>query len=189
MEVFVTQIPDVISFTPDRFQDHRGYFSEVFSKKKFCENVGHDIDFLQDNESLSTQEGTIRGLHFQKYPYWQGKLVRVLSGSLLDVCVDIRQSSKSFGQHVSIELSSENGKQLWIPPGFAHGFCTLEPNTKLTYKVSNNYYEPNSERSLAWNDPDLAINWPELSDPSTLSEKDFNALTLNDAVLAGELYS
>jgi dTDP-4-dehydrorhamnose 3,5-epimerase len=127
--------------------------------------------FVQDNESRSAKAGTIRGLHFQSEPHAQGKLVRCTAGALFDVAVDIRRNSPTYGQWVGETLTPENGKQLWVPPGFAHGFCSLEPNTVICYKVTG-YYNAESDKGLAWNDPAINVTWPEVADPETLSRKD-----------------
>jgi dTDP-4-dehydrorhamnose 3,5-epimerase len=148
----------------------RGYFAETFRKDVFQQHAGA-VEFVQDNESLSAKVGTVRGLHFQLPPAAQGKLVRCTQGSVLDVAVDIRKGSPHFGKWVSRELSAANGAQLWVPPGFAHGFCTLLPDTVIAYKVTS-YYSAENDRGLAWDDPDIGIAWPEVADPSTLSGKD-----------------
>jgi len=155
--------------TSDKYQDQRGFFSETFSVRDFAA-IGLAESFVQDNHSMSVTPGTIRGLHFQVPPHTQGKLVRVARGSILDVAVDIRRGSSTYGQHTAIEISAENWRQLWIPPGFAHGFCTLEPKTEVIYKVTG-YYAPECERSLRWNDPDLAIAWPSFAG-SVIAAKD-----------------
>lgn len=173
--------------TPTRFKDHRGYFVESFNAAKFAEEIGRQVDFVQDNESKSDHPGTVRALHFQHRPFEQGKLVRVLSGSVLDVVVDLRISSPTYRQHLSIELSAEEGQQLWIPAGCAHGFCTLEPDTTVAYKVTN-YYNGSADQSLHWRDSALAIQWPELADPSLLSEKDREAPSLSELEAAGALF-
>ena len=165
-----TDIPAVKVVEPKQFGDSRGYFVETWNKRRFAEH-GLDLDFVQDNESLSAQVGTVRGLHFQKHPNAQSKLVRVLSGRLLDVAVDLRKSSPSYGKHVGVELSAENGRQLLIPIGFAHGFCTLEPYTVVAYKVSV-YYSGSDDLGVAWDDPDLAIRWPVAPAQAGLSDKD-----------------
>lgn len=162
--------PDVHILIPERFTDHRGYFSEIYSQPAF-QSLGIDCTFVQDNQSLSVAKGTVRGLHFQYPPYDQAKLVRVTSGRLLDVIVDIRAGSPSFGQHFSIELSAENRQQLFIPSGFAHGFCTLEDNTEILYKVSAPYSKAH-DAGIFWNDPDLNIAWPVLPTDAVLSDKD-----------------
>lgn len=161
-------IQDVIAIRPDRHEDERGFFSEIYNRRRLAE-AGIEGEFVQDNHSLSGPRGTLRGLHFQIPPAAQAKLVRVVRGAILDVAVDIRTGSPSFGKYVSYELSAREWNQIYIPMGFAHGFCTLEPDTEVIYKVSE-YYVPGLERGLMWNDPALAIDWP-VSDP-LLSEKD-----------------
>ncbi len=150
------EIPEVIVIKPVVFADDRGYFFESFHKEKFA-SFGIDKPFIQDNESKS-QKGVLRGLHYQLAPYAQGKLVRVVKGSVLDVAVDLRKNSPTFGKWVSVTLSEENKWMCWIPEGFAHGFITLEDNTIFTYKCTNIYHKP-SEGSIRWNDPTLAIDW------------------------------
>jgi dTDP-4-dehydrorhamnose 3,5-epimerase len=157
-------------FIPRHIGDARGYFAETFRQDAFSEHCG-DFLFIQDNESLSAKAGTIRGLHFQTPPYEQGKLVRCTAGVLFDVAVDIRVGSPTYGQWVGETLTPSNGKQLWVPPGFAHGFCSLEPDTVIAYKVTN-YYSAECDRGLAWDDPMVGIVWPESADPETLSSKD-----------------
>jgi dTDP-4-dehydrorhamnose 3,5-epimerase len=170
MQFEVTAIPGVVAITPKKFGDPRGYFMETFRQSLFAEQVG-PFEFVQDNQSLSAEAGTVRGLHFQLEPKAQGKLVRCIRGSLLDVAVDIRKGSPTFGQHVAVELTAENGRQLWVPPGFAHGFCTLAPYTEISYKVTN-YYSAEHDRGLMWNDPELGIDWPVHADKAVLSDKD-----------------
>jgi dTDP-4-dehydrorhamnose 3,5-epimerase len=165
-----TAIEAVKIITPRRFGDARGWFSEVYSKKLFGE-AGIELDFVQDNHSASSTKGTLRGLHFQTPPFAQDKLVRVTRGRILDVAVDLRRSSPTFGQHVAVELSQENGRQLLVPVGFAHGFCTLEDDTEVLYKVTN-YYAPTHDFGLAWDDPELGIAWPVPPDQAILSDKD-----------------
>ncbi len=143
---------------PKRFGDDRGWFSEVYSEKKFG-GYGIDCRFVQDNHSLSVQIGTLRGLHFQTPPFAQDKLVRCIRGRIFDVAVDLRRDSPSYGRWVGAELTAENGHQLFIPVGYAHGFVTLEPDTEVTYKVSN-FYAPECDAGLPWNDPDIAVAWP-----------------------------
>jgi dTDP-4-dehydrorhamnose 3,5-epimerase len=155
---------------PRHIGDERGYFAETFRANVFAQHVG-ERTFVQDNESLSVEKGTIRGLHFQSDPHAQGKLVRCTAGALFDVVVDIRRGSPTFGQWLGETLTPENGKQLWIPPGFAHGFCSIEPNTVICYKVTD-YYDAACERGLRWDDPAIGIDWPGVADPDTLSPKD-----------------
>ena len=176
--VEATAIPDVKIITPKKFGDHRGFFSEVYNRQAFAE-AGIALDFIQDNHSLSAQVGTLRGLHFQSAPFAQDKLVRVPRGRILDVAVDIRKSSPTFGRHVAVELSAENWRQLLVPIGFAHGFVTLEPDTEVMYKVTN-YYSAANDLGLAWDDPDLAIAWPLPPGGAVLSDKDRKHPRLRD---------
>lgn len=155
---------------PPRFQDERGFFSEVYNKSSM-RDLGLEDDFVQDNHSMSREPGTVRGLHYQAEPHPTAKLVRVTEGAILDVVVDIRAGSPTYGQHVAEELSGENWAQMYIPIGFAHGFCTLTPNTEVTYKVSA-YWSPEVDRGLAWDDPDLGIEWPVEPGRATISDKD-----------------
>ncbi len=170
MKVERLAIPDLILVTPPRFGDARGFFSEVFNVSRFAE-AGIDVPFIQDNQSLSQERGVIRGLHCQIAPHAQGKLVRCIKGAIWDVAVDARRGSPSFGQWAAVELSAENWAQLWVPPGFLHGFCTLHENTEVIYKVTD-IYDRASERGVIWNDPDLALPWPVAEDEAVLSEKD-----------------
>lgn len=163
-------IEDVVKIVPGRFGDNRGYFSEVFKDGWFRETVA-DVTFVQDNQSLSAAVGTVRGLHFQLEPFGQGKLVRCIQGAIFDVAVDIRVGSPTYGQWVGAELSADNGAQLWIPVGFAHGFATLEPDTIIHYKVTAPY-SAKDDRGLLWNDPDIGIDWPAKGDDAVLSDKD-----------------
>ena len=165
-----TALPDVKLVQVRRFEDPRGVFSEVYHHRDFAA-AGVDIMFVQDNISLSRQAGTVRGLHFQTAPFAQAKLVRVVRGRILDVAVDIRRSSPTYGRHVAVELSANDGRQLYIPTGFAHGFCTLEPDTEVSYKVSA-HYEPLHDKGLAWDDPRLDIAWPVAPEHAILSDKD-----------------
>jgi dTDP-4-dehydrorhamnose 3,5-epimerase len=164
--------------TPRKFGDERGFFSEVYNQRVFDSQIG-EVRFVQDNHSLSAPLGTIRGLHFQAHPKAQGKLVRVIQGAIFDVAVDIRRSSPTYGQYVSAVLSAENWKQLWVPVGFAHGFCTTEPNTQVIYKVTE-FYSAADDRGIAWNDPDINVSWPFGSAKAVLSEKDQNHPRLAD---------
>jgi dTDP-4-dehydrorhamnose 3,5-epimerase len=170
MDVREFEIRGPLLITVQKFEDERGFLSETYNSKTFASILG-DLSFVQDNYSFSLQPGTIRGLHFQVAPSAQGKLIRVLRGSIFDVGVDIRMASPTFGKHVSTRLSSTNWCALWLPPHFAHGFCTLEPNTEILYKVTS-HYSPTHERGLAWNDPALAISWPVSSQDAILSDKD-----------------
>ncbi len=170
MNVIETAIPDVKLITPKRHGDHRGFFSETFNARALHE-AGIDTPFCQDNHSKSAQVGTLRGLHFQRPPFAQTKLVRVLKGRILDVAVDIRRGSPWYGRHVVAELSDENWQQILVPKGFAHGFVTLEPDTEVFYKVDG-YYAPDHDAGIAWNDPDLAIDWAFEEASVVLSSKD-----------------
>lgn len=170
MKVVETTIADVKLITPVRHRDDRGYFSETYVKKVLT-NAGIDCDFVQDNHSLSGLRGTIRGLHFQTPPFAQVKLVRVIRGAIFDVAVDLRPGSPSYARHVSATLTAEEGTQILIPVGFAHGFCTLEPNTEVIYKVTD-YYSPTHDKGLLWNDPALDIDWPVSGAEAVLSEQD-----------------
>jgi dTDP-4-dehydrorhamnose 3,5-epimerase len=163
-------LPAVRVLLPQRHQDARGYFSEVWREDSMT-RAGIKARFVQENHALSRASGTIRGLHFQVGPAAQGKLVRCLRGSILDVAVDIRHGSSTFGRHVSIVLSAENWKQVYVPIGFAHGYCTLEPNTEVLYKVTA-FYDPASERGLAWDDPDIGIAWPVKAENAILVARD-----------------
>jgi dTDP-4-dehydrorhamnose 3,5-epimerase len=153
-----------------KFGDHRGFFSETYNKQDFAE-AGLMFDFVQDNHSLSVDKGTVRGLHFQIPPFAQDKLVRIVRGRILDVAVDLRRSSPTFGQYASVEVSADEWNQILVPAGFAHGICTLEPNTEIIYKVTN-YYSAPHDRGLMWNDPDLHIAWPIGAEDAVLSDKD-----------------
>jgi dTDP-4-dehydrorhamnose 3,5-epimerase len=170
VKIEALNIPDVKLITPARFGDDRGYFSETFSALRFAE-AGLTLPFVQDNQSFSRTRGTLRGLHCQVAPFVQGKLVRVIRGSIWDVAVDARPQSPSFGAYAAAILSAENGSQLWVPPGFLHGFCTLEPDTEVIYKVTA-LYDRVSERGVMWNDPTLALPWPVDAADVVLSDKD-----------------
>lgn len=171
------EIPGVILIEPQVFEDRRGFFCETYSQRKFRE-AGIDVDFVQDNHSLSSK-GTLRGLHFQKEPMAQGKLIRVTRGSVYDVAVDIREGSPTFGKAVTFELNAKDKCSIYIAPGFAHGFCVLEDNTEFLYKCTN-FYAPETEGGVAWNDPDLNIPWPKLDVEYTLSDKDQKYPRLKD---------
>jgi dTDP-4-dehydrorhamnose 3,5-epimerase len=170
MEFIPQNIPEVLLIKPNVFGDDRGYFVETFRQDKFEEAVGHKVDFIQDNESKSTK-GVLRGLHFQLPPYAQSKLVRVIEGKVLDVAVDIRKGSPTFGKVVTAELSSDNKHQLFVPRGFAHGFVVLSETAIFAYKVDN-YYSPECDRGLAFNEPQLNIDWQIPLNQIQLSDKD-----------------
>jgi len=169
MKVTPTNIPDVLIIEPEVFCDHRGFFFESFSQQAFNKAVGQDIQFVQDNHSHSTK-GVLRGLHYQRPPKAQGKLVRVVRGEVFDVAVDIRKSSPTFGQCSATKLSEYNNIQVWIPKGFAHGFLVLTDTAEVLYKTTD-YYSPENERTLCWDDPEIQVDWP-LKEPPSLSEKD-----------------
>ena len=170
LEVTPTAIPDVKVLLPKAFGDARGTFSETWNAARFAEH-GIKLNFVQDNQSWSAPAGTVRGLHFQSTPKAQDKLVRVLRGRILDVAVDLRRASPTYGKWVAEELSAQNRKQLLVPVGFAHGFCTLEPDTEVLYKVTD-FYSPANDFGIAWDDPDLAISWPVRKSDAVLSDKD-----------------
>ena len=178
MEVIKTDIEGVVIIEPRIFRDDRGYFFESFSQREFQEKVCNTV-FVQDNESKSSY-GVLRGLHFQKPPYAQSKLVRVIKGAVLDVAVDIRKGSPTFGQHVAVELTEDNHRQFFIPRGFAHGFSVLTDEVIFQYKCDN-FYAPQSEGTLAWDDPDLGIDWRLPAEKVILSEKDRHHSRLKDA--------
>ena len=163
-------IPDVILVEPRRFEDERGWFMETYKVALWREG-GVIVDFIQDNQSLSRRSGTIRGLHFQIPPVAQAKLIRCTAGAIFDVAVDIRRASPTFGRHVAAELSAVDGRQMYVPAGFAHGYCTLSADTVVEYKVSSPY-DPTSERGIAWNDPGLAIPWPVAGMTPLVSPRD-----------------
>lgn len=163
-------IDGVLLIAPVRITDHRGFFSETFRADLLAQN-GVNAAFVQDNHAHSARRGVLRGLHFQLAPRAQGKLVRVTKGSILDVCVDIRAGSPTYGRHVAVELSAKNWRQLWVPIGFAHGYVTLEADTEVLYKTTD-YYSPQHDRGLAWDDPALGIDWRMSHDDLTLSDKD-----------------
>jgi dTDP-4-dehydrorhamnose 3,5-epimerase len=170
VEIHPQNIAEVKLVVPKINRDSRGFLSETYNHR-LVSAAGIATEFVQDNHSLSVEKGTLRGLHFQIPPHAQGKLVRVVRGSIFDVAVDIRAGSPTFGQHVSAILSAENWTQMWVPAGFAHGFCTLEPNTEVIYKVTD-YYAPECDRGLQWDDAALGIHWPVGADKARLSDKD-----------------
>ena len=174
-------IPDVFLIEPKVFGDARGFFLESFRQDLFNQATGTNYEFIQDNHSRSSK-GVLRGLHYQLPPHAQGKLVRVISGAVFDVAVDIRRSSPTFGQWVGAELSEDNQHQLWVPPGFAHGFVVLSESADFLYKTTD-YYAPQHERCIAWNDPQLAIAWPDLGMAPVLSAKDAQGVALAHAEL------
>lgn len=180
MQIEELPLPGAFVLTPKRFGDDRGFFSETYSARAF-EEIAPGQAFVQDNHSLSRDAGTLRGLHFQLPPHAQGKLVRVPRGRVLDVIVDLRDGSPTYGKHVGVELSAENWKQMWIPAGFAHAFCTLEPDTEFCYKVTD-FYAPQSDSGIAFNDPDLGIEWPYPESQLTLSDKDCTLPAFKDFV-------
>lgn len=177
MNFVKTLIPGIVIIEPKIFGDHRGYFLESFNQKQFEENV-QKITFIQDNESKSTR-GVLRGLHFQKPPFSQAKLVRCIQGKVLDVVVDVRKNSPTYGRHITVELSEENKKQLFVPRGFAHGYSVLEDNTIFAYKCDN-YYHPKEEGGIIYNDIDLSIDWLLKVDETILSKKDKQLKTLKE---------
>ena len=170
MDIRTLQIPGPVVIVPRKFSDTRGFLSETFNGEVFSANVA-EAHFVQENHSYSEHAGTIRGIHFQVPPHAQGKLVRVVRGAVFDVAVDLRSGSPHFGRHASAELSAANWNQLWIPIGFGHGFCTLEPHTEVVYKLTGPY-RPDSERGIVWDDPDLAIRWPLGAPEPKLSDRD-----------------
>ena len=178
MKVIKTEIEGVVIVEPEVFGDHRGYFLESFSERDFTAQV-REVKFVQDNESKSSY-GVLRGLHFQKMPYAQSKLVRVVKGAVLDVAVDIRKGSPTFGQHVAVELTEDNHRQFFVPRGFAHGFVVLTDEVVFQYKCDS-FYAPESEGAIAWDDPDLGIDWKVPAEKIILSEKDKHHPRLKDA--------
>jgi dTDP-4-dehydrorhamnose 3,5-epimerase len=180
MTVTPAAIADVKLIDPKKFGDHRGFFSETYSRRALAA-AGIDLTFVQDNHSLSAVPGTVRGLHYQVAPTAQAKLLRVVRGAILDVAVDIRRASPTFGRHVAVELSAANWRQVLVPVGFAHGFVTLEPDTEVIYKVTSDY-SPADERGILWNDPALGIDWRVPSDKAVLSDRDRRHPLLADAV-------
>ncbi len=179
MDVSETELPDVKIVTPRVHRDDRGFFFESYNRRALHEVAGINAEFVQDNHSCSDSVGVIRGLHFQTSPNAQAKLVRVLRGAIFDVAVDLRRGSPTFGRSVSMILDSHGHAQAWIPVGFAHGFCTLHPHTEVFYKVTAPY-DPACDKGLAWDDPDLSIEWPTLAQNAILSEKDQRHPRLRD---------
>ena len=174
MDVTETPLPGVLMLTPRRFGDERGFFAETWSRRRLAE-AGIDADFVQDNHSLSARAGTLRGLHFQAPPHAQGKLVRCGRGALWDVAVDVRRGSPTYGRWTGVELTADNGRQLWIPEGFLHGFLTLEDDTEIVYKCTA-YYAPEADGAVRWDS--CGIDWP-LQDPPVISDKDAAAPALS----------
>lgn len=178
LTVTLTEIPDVMIIQPKVFGDDRGFFFESFNQREFAEATGVEVNFVQDNHSMS-KRGVLRGLHYQ-LEHTQGKLVRVVRGTVFDVAVDLRQSSKTFQQWVGVELSADNHKQLWVPPGFAHGFLVLSDEAEFLYKTTD-YWHAASEQSLLWNDPSVGIHWPDLAVAPSLAAKDAAGLSWDAA--------
>ncbi len=174
-----TAIPGVLIVKPAKHLDQRGFFSETYHKQAL-EAVGVRLDFVQDNHSYSADKGVVRGIHFQTPPFAQAKLVRVVRGAAFDVAVDLRRGSPTFGRHVSVRLSVDEWNQVLIPVGCGHGFCTLEPNTEIIYKVTA-YYARESDRGILWNDPDLGIDWPVSPHQAIISEKDLRLPRLSES--------
>lgn len=178
MQLIDTALPEVRVVVPPRFADARGYFAETWQRERF-RAAGIDVEFVQDNHAHNRDAGTVRGLHFQSPPCWQAKLVRAVRGRLFAVAVDLRRSSPRFGRHARVELTAERGEQIFVPVGFAFGYCTLEPDCDVIYKVGA-YYAPALDRGLAWDDPDLAIAWPVGPAAAILSDKDRRHPRLKD---------
>jgi dTDP-4-dehydrorhamnose 3,5-epimerase len=178
MQIERLKIPDLLLVTPTKHGDQRGFFSEIF-RADVLAGFGVEASFVQDNHVHSTQRGVLRGLHYQTQPHAQGKLIRCPRGAILDVAVDIRLGSPTYGRHVAVELSAANWRQLWVPPGFAHGYVTLEDDCEVIYKVTD-YYAPECDRGIAWDDPTLEIDWRLSTSEVILSEKDRQQPRLND---------
>ena len=179
MKITPTRLPEVLIVEPKVFGDARGFFSESWSERAFNQAVGYDVRFVQDNHSRSAR-GVLRGLHFQLPPHTQGKLVRVVSGAVFDVAVDIRRASPNFGRWEGVELSAENQRQLWVPPGFAHGFLVLSETADFLYKTTD-YYAPQCEGAVRWDDPAIAVQWPDTGIAALLADKDAKAPLLANA--------
>jgi dTDP-4-dehydrorhamnose 3,5-epimerase len=178
MQIRTFDLDGPVEILPSKIEDERGYFSEIFRLSEFTQHAG-PVNFVQDNQSLSVRRGTLRGLHFQSHPAAQGKLVRCLAGKILDVAVDIRADSPTYGRWVSVTLSPNDNNQLWVPVGFAHGFCTLEASSIISYRVTS-YYSPENDKGVAWDDADIGVAWPDFADPATLSAKDRAQPKLSD---------
>ena len=178
MDITSLEIPEVKLIRPNRYEDPRGFFMETYNRRDF-ERAGIHGEFVQDNHSFSTRAGTVRGLHFQRPPDAQAKLVRVLAGSIFDVAIDLRRGSPTYGRWCGATLTARGGEQTFVPRGFAHGFCTLEPNTEVAYKVDG-YYATESNGGMLWNDPDLAIGWPVDTSAAFLSAADAKLPRLAD---------
>lgn len=172
MEISRTAVLDVLILQPKKFEDARGFFAPVYQQSALAE-AGITYGWIQDNQSLSRRKGTVRGLHFQRPPFAQAKLMRVVRGAALDVCVDLRRASPTFGKHVAVELTADNLRQVYIPPGFAHGFCTLTDDVEVLYKVSAEWSHAH-EGGLLWDDPALGIDWPVTKDAAVMVERDRN---------------
>ena len=178
MEFRSFELQGLLEMRPAKIEDQRGYFSEIFRADKFRERVGA-VDFVQDNQSFNAATGTIRGVHFQTHPFGQGKLVRCIAGSIFDVAVDLRRGSPTFGRWEAVTLTAQLNNQFWLPVGFGHGFCTLEPDSVLSYRVTN-YYSAGHDAGIAWDDKAVAIQWPDVADAATLSSKDRNLPELGE---------
>ena len=178
MEFHGFDIAGPVIIQPHKIGDDRGYFCELFRLREF-EKHAPKADFVQENQSLSEKSGTIRGIHFQSHPAAQAKLVRCVAGKIIDFAVDLRRGSPTYGRWISCVLSPEEINQLWIPVGFGHAFCTLEPNSIISYRVTD-YYSPQHDKGVAWDDPEIAIDWPGMADPETLSPKDRNLPVLSE---------
>jgi dTDP-4-dehydrorhamnose 3,5-epimerase len=170
MEIRTFDVPGPFEIVPHMIADDRGYFSEIWRDDEFAQHAGA-THFVQDNQSLSVKVGTVRGIHFQSHPAAQGKLVRCLAGKVFDLAVDLRKDSATFGRWIATVLSPETNNQLWIPVGFGHAFCTLQANSVIGYRVTN-YYSPSNDHGVAWDDADIAIDWPDVADANSLSAKD-----------------